>query len=142
MPRSRALFAFAAALTVMALPQNPALAAAVETALSSCREQSDEQQRLRCYDAIPLSQASTADRWSGRNGTDSFTFRAQTGSRLLIDHDDAILVGALKDGDGNLLQNLHLAGRGSLRVAIREEGEYTVTLSATGNWRARLADGD
>lgn len=138
-PHTRGLITLSIALTVTVMLPASAQATPIETAVSRCRAHSDEQQRLSCYDAITVTDTTAADRWSGRNGTDSFEFQASAGMRLLIDHDDAILVGALKDSDGNLLQNLHLAGRGSLRVTIPDDGDFTVTLSATGNWQARLA---
>jgi len=44
----------------------------------------------------------------------------------------------LKDAAGHVLENLHLAGRGTLRVELPGAGDYGVALSATGNWKARL----
>ncbi len=142
--RPAVLFQAIAVLAGMnaALVSDTSTAATTEASVSACRTLSDQRQRLRCYDAIALSDTASAHRWSGRNGTDSFAFRATAGTRLLIDHDDAILVGALKDSDGRLLQNLHLAGRGTLSVTIPDDGDYTVTLSATGNWQARLSNND
>lgn len=141
-PRTCGLIALSIALTVTVVPPDTAQATAIETAVSGCREHNDGQQRLRCHDAITLTETTTADRRSGRTGTDSFEFQASTGTRPSIDHDDAILVGALKDQDGFLLQNLHPADRGNLSVTIRDDGDYTVTLSATGDWQARLSNDD
>ena len=127
-------------------------AAGGDEALLRCRALQPDDARLRCYDAIAVGSSGTSAQsvhpaqsaqsakstWSGRNGTDDFSFTARPGDELLIDHDDAILVGTLKDDAGNQLENLHMAGRGTLRVVPPGDGDYTVTLSATGNWTARL----
>lgn len=59
----------------------------------------------------------------------------------MISHDDVVLVGALKDAAGHLLENLHQAGRGSFTVPFRAAGDYQLSLSATGSWTARLEGG-
>lgn len=112
-------------------------AADQDEALLRCRALQAADARLGCYDAIPVAPPARSA-WSGRNGTEDFRFTSSAGDELLIEHDDAILVGTLKDGAGTMLENLHMAGRGSLRVALPEDGDYVVTLSATGNWTARL----
>lgn len=114
-----------------------AVGAERDDALLHCRALSDSAARLNCYDAIAVAQPTASD-WSGRNGTGEFAFSAQAGDDLQVEHDDVILVGALKDTAGKLLENLHLAGRGTLRYKFSAAGDYIVTLSATGDWRARL----
>ena len=114
-----------------------AVAAERDDAFLRCRALQDGAARLNCYDAIAVVQP-TASEWSGRNGTGEFAFSAHAGDELQVEHDDVILVGALKDTDGKLLENLHLAGRGTLRYKLPRAGDYVVTLSATGDWRAHL----
>lgn len=129
----------------MLLAQAAAAGAAdMKTALSACRAEPAEEARLACYDAIVIADAATAAplaSWHGRNGTDSFAFTASAGDRLVISHDDVVLVGALKDAAGHLLENLHQAGRGSFTVPFRAAGDYQLSLSATGSWTARLEAG-
>lgn len=110
-----------------------------ERALTRCRAQTQAEARLSCYDAIPLA-SSAAQRWQGRNNTDTFAFVATANATLVMTHDDAIFVAALKDADGKLLENLHLAGPGSLKVPLRAAGEYQMSLSATGRWTAQLIE--
>lgn len=112
-------------------------AAERDDALLRCRALTAGDARLSCYDAIVVAPPARSD-WSGRNGTQDFDFTARAGDQLLIEHDDAILVGRLKDAAGHVLENLHLAGRGTLRVELPGAGDYGVALSATGNWKARL----
>lgn len=129
------LLALSCALTLGAV--GGAVGAERDDALLHCRTLKDGAARLSCYDAIAVGQRAASE-WSGRNGTAEFAFSAQAGDELQVEHDDAILVGALKDTAGKLLENLHLAGRGTLRYELAGAGDYVVTLSATGNWRARL----
>ncbi len=131
MPMRAILLALCGALSTAAL------AADQDAALLHCRTLKAGEARLGCYDAIVVAPAARVE-WSGRNGTDDFRFTARAGDQLVIEHSDAILVGALKDAAGNLRENLHMAGRGTLHVALRSDGDYMVTLSATGNWTARL----
>lgn len=123
-----------------------------DEAMLRCRALTAAEARLSCYDAIVVAPSAGVaagvsaqatvppgrSTWSGRNGTEDFDFTARAGDQLLIDHDDAILVGRLKDATGKVLDNLHLAGRGSLRVDLPTAGDYGVSLSATGRWTARL----
>lgn len=133
------LLALSCVLPMVAVAAATGAAAGTERddALLRCRTLQDGAARLSCYDAIAVGQRAASE-WSGRNGTAEFAFSAKAGDELQVEHDDAILVGALKDTAGNLLENLHLAGRGTLRYELASAGDYVVTLSATGNWRARL----
>ena len=135
--RLMALALLLAAVPVWAAGKPDGAAAAV----AACRAETDGGARLRCYDTIPLTAATGSTQWGGRNNTDSFEVTTGGGAQLLIEHGDAILVGSLKDANGTLLQNLHLAGPGRLAVALVEPGTYTVTISATGAWSARLEEG-
>lgn len=109
-------------------------------AITACRAITDSAKRVACYDCIPVHDDTGAHRWSGNNSTDTFALELSESAILVIRHTDAILVGTLRDKDGNTLENLHLAGAGTLRVSIRDPGKYQITVSATGAWTARLED--
>ena len=101
--------------------------------LSHCRSVENDSKRLACYDALPLSEEAL---WYGNNETDSLTLDIDTPTLLLIKHAGSILVGTVKDARGEIIRNLHLAGAGTLDVALSQPGRFQITISATGRWEA------
>lgn len=135
-PLARPALAF-----VLALACLPALATPrdTDTALAACRKEKSSRDRLACYDRIGIQQPDTRS-WKGRNSTETLSLATQARSTLRVEHADAILVATLKDAAGNTLENLHLAGPGTLEITLPAAGSYQVTLSATGAWTARLVE--
>lgn len=123
--------ALAAFLALLGPEDLPAAAAqsGTELARQACRAKDSDTRRPACYDRIGAI-VEAARNGKGGNSTDTFVLETQAPSVRLVGQSDAILVGTLKDAAGNTLQNLHLAGQGTLQVSILAAGGFKLTVSA------------
>lgn len=113
--------------------------AVAETGLAACRAVADNTARLACYDRLAI----RADGWNAQGVgfavTDEVT--AQAGDVLGFENRDAVLVIALIDDTGAVVQNLHHGGQGEGRHVIAAPGRYRVQVSASGGWAVWLEPG-
>lgn len=133
MPR-RLVGAAAALLALSAAPSVKAVD--VPTGLTACRQLSDDQARLICYDALVLPIQTRQFKGSGNAITPRF--EVSRPSRLGFESQDAVMVIYLLDASGAVVQNLHKAGAGQDSFLIETPGWYSVQINATGGWRVEL----
>ncbi|MEM0950358.1 MAG: hypothetical protein AAGK37_23410 [Pseudomonadota bacterium] len=103
--------------------------------LMVCREISQPEARLECYDGLAV-RADLEVIGKGSAVTDPFTI---TEPRVLrFESEDAIMVVYLLNDAGDVVQNLHRGGAGVGEHLIEDPGQYRVQVNATGGWFLRL----
>jgi hypothetical protein len=107
-------------------------------ALATCRAMADQTQRLSCYDHLAGLAQGAAPRWAGRLSFQTETFTIDRPTLLRFESDGVIFVMALKDGHGEVLQNLHHAGAGEGRYLIARPGSYSLQINGAEGWKIWL----
>ena len=115
----------------------------VVSALQLCRKMADPEARLACFDASARRFAPPT--LKGRLGHVSEVFSLSGPHILRYRSHGVIFVLYLRDGAGNVLQNLHLGGRGEAEYRIEQPGEYSLKIDGSAAWEIWLepaADAD
>ena len=108
----------------------------VVSALQLCRKIEDPEARLACFD-------NSARRFApptlqGKLGHVSDVFSLTEPHVLRYRSHGVIFVLYLRDGEGNVLQNLHLGGRGEAEYLIEWPGEYSLKIDGSAAWEIWL----
>ena len=115
----------------------------VVSALQLCRKMADPEARLACFDASARRFAPPT--LKGKLGHVSEVFSLSGPHILRYRSHGVIFVLYLRDGAGNVLQNLHLGGRGEAEYRIERPGEYSLKIDGSAAWEIWLepaADAD
>ena len=108
----------------------------VVSALQLCRKMADPEARLACFDASARRFAPPT--LKGRLGHVSEVFSLSEPHILRYRSHGVIFVLYLRDGAGNVLQNLHLGGRGEAEYRIERPGEYSLKIDGSAAWEIWL----
>lgn len=108
----------------------------VVSALQLCRKMADAEARLACFDASARRFAPPT--LKGRLGHVSEVFSLSEPHILRYRSHGVIFVLYLRDGAGNVLQNLHLGGRGEAEYRIEQPGEYSLKIDGSAAWEIWL----
>ena len=134
--------ALARGLLLVAATAAPVPVAAVGThidvvsALQSCRKIANPAARLACFDASARRFAPPT--LQGKLGHVSDVFSLAGPHVLRYRSHGVIFVLYLRDGKGNVLQNLHLGGRGEAEYLIERAGEYSLKIDGSAAWEIWL----
>lgn len=105
-------------------------------AMSVCRQVSNDEERLACYDAAVL--RLTPPNFEGRLSQSTEPFEVFETTRLRFQSDGVIFVLYLKDAEGEVLQNLHIGGGGEGTHIIEIPGIYSLQINGSESWRVWL----
>lgn len=108
----------------------------VVSALQLCRKMSDPEARLACFDASARRFAPPT--LKGKLGHVSEVFSLGGPHILRYRSHGVIFVLYLRDGEGNVLQNLHLGGRGEAEYRIEQPGKYSLKIDGSAAWEIWL----
>jgi hypothetical protein len=117
-------------------PAMPALSETVAAKVAACREITEADDRLVCYDALTV----TKIEWefSGKGNSITPQFEVTAPRQLYFYSDDVVMVLYLLDERGDVLRNLHRGGTGAGTYLIETPGRYAVQVNASGGWVVRV----
>ena len=104
----------------------------VISALQKCREIKKPEQRLECFD--DKARRFAPPTLSGKLGHVTEVFTLEVPHLLRYRSQGVIFVLYLRDGKGNVLQNLHVGGRGEDEYLIDTPGQYSLKIDGSAGW--------
>lgn len=118
-------------LTVVSI-NNVFCAGDVIIELQNCRKIEDKNERLVCYDDNARRFAPPTI--TGKLGHITEIFKLDTPHLLRYRSRGVIFVLYLRDGEGNVLQNLHIGGFGDDEYVIDKPGKYSLKIDGSAAW--------
>ncbi|WP_206244808.1 hypothetical protein [Novosphingobium terrae] len=106
------------------------------TDLTQCRAVAEDKARLSCFDKAAAH--ITPPRWAGRLSFSTEPFEIDRPTLIRFESEGVIFVMALKDAQGEIVQNLHHAGKGEGRYLIAHPGTYSLQINGAEGWRIWL----
>ena len=108
----------------------------VSSALQTCRIINSTEQRLACFDEVARRYAPPT--LKGKLGHVTEVFNLDVPHILRFKSHGVIFVLYLRDGEGNVLQNLHVGGRGEDEYLINQPGQYSLKIDGSAGWEIWL----
>ncbi len=102
------------------------------TAFQQCRSINNDKERLNCYDLKAKRFAPPT--YQGKLSMETDIFSLTKPHTLRYQSNGVIFVLYLRDGDGNVLQNLHIGGRGEDEFVINQPGNYSLKIDGSAGW--------
>ncbi len=109
---------------------------AAGTALQECRVIKTDAERLQCYDSVAKQFAPPT--YKGKLGSVTEPFTLKTPHKIRYRSYGFIFVLYVLDSDNNIVQNLHLGGRGEDEYIIEVPGTYSLRIDGSAGWEIWL----
>lgn len=113
---------------------------ALEKGFEGCRAIIQADMRLECYDQLNLAALlkESEPRFVGKRSVKTEIFTVTEPTKIRYQSDGAIFVLAVHDQAGNVVQNLHLGGRGEDSYVLKYPGDYFLRVNGSTTWRIWL----
>lgn len=113
---------------------------ALEKGFEECKAIARADMRLECYDRLNLAALlkESEPRFAGKRSVKTEMFTVTEPTKIRYQSDGAIFVLAVHDLAGNVIQNLHLGGRGEDHYILEQPGDYFLRVNGSTTWRIWL----
>lgn len=108
----------------------------IVSALQTCRNIQNTEERLSCFDNNARRFAPPTIK--GKLGKITEIFTLDKPHLLRYRSHGVIFVLYLRDGEGNVLKNLHIGGRGEDEYIINKAGQYSLKVDGSAAWEIWL----